>query len=82
VSQRRRLESPVTIYLNGGGGLKILNFFELSAAAAGFFSKKSAAAAAKPHGLHLYLYFLILSSYFKKILKYGSLAFFPCDNTI
>jgi hypothetical protein len=38
-----------------GGGLKILNFFELSAAAAGFFSKKSAAAAAtKPHGLHLY----------------------------
>ena len=37
-----------------GGGLKILNFFGLSAAAAGFFSKKSAAAAAaKPHGLHL-----------------------------
>jgi hypothetical protein len=35
-----------------GGGLKILNFFELSAATAGFFSKKSAA---KPHGLHLYL---------------------------
>jgi hypothetical protein len=67
--QRRRLKifnffcSSAAAFKNsqviGGGALKILNFFELSAVAAGFFSKKSAAAAAawaaKPHGLHLYI---------------------------